>query len=203
MDRARTPLLSIDAPNGVRVWREAPRARDGGYRDASAPPAVVLERRWRSIWGGVRGVFLTLWGCGFAAGGLAAIFGDGWRPSQPPLPLGLVFVAIGVTGVYVGVAILANRTRVRITPGEIELTEGQLPWPGGFSLPNDAPSVFAVRAPYNTIRNGAGRWPAPEVSQVHLTCGARTEVVFPQCPDAADASVLVRALREAIQAAAT
>jgi hypothetical protein len=162
----------------------------------------VLERRWSARFGCI-GAFLVVWGLGLAGGSIFAVtmfVADGER-AHGLLPL-VAIAAIGLLGLYVGVADLSNRTRLTISRETLVRRDGPLRWRETQAWTRrEGDRVLERAVSRNDLRNGTVRWPAPTTAEVAIVDarGERALVLFDQM-DATHARTVARILSAVLDA---
>lgn len=130
-DEARLDALTRPAPSGAVPLPQKFQVTDSGGQ---------LEVRWR--WFNAGHVFslgfAVLWNAFMVAWMGGAILGKAW----PMVAFGSLHALVGVGLAYWSLAGLLNSTRVRLSQGELRVTHGPVPWPGGLWRREDLAQLY-------------------------------------------------------------
>jgi hypothetical protein len=145
-------------PEGIRVVEDEPALlSEGGYRAAPTRGGrVVLERSWYSPT-----LFFLVFFCVAWDSFLFFWYSTALTVEGPPSLLMVIFpaahVAVGVGLTYRTLAGFVNKTRVTVTPDELTVRHGPLPWRGNVSLPAAALTQLYCEETVTHGKNGTSR----------------------------------------------
>jgi hypothetical protein len=144
-------LPAREAGRAARFVERGQLALPKGMSMYTTPHGVVLVRKWFSplvfflipfclAWNG----FLVAWYAGVAMTGAPLV--------AKLLPL--VHVAVGVGLGYYTLALLFNKTEIRVERGEVLISHSPLPWPGARQLPGVTIEQVYAKAHISHRKNG-------------------------------------------------
>jgi hypothetical protein len=139
-------------PKGITVIDDATAAPDPGYRDAPRRRPVTVIRRWFSAMVPVLAAFCVLWD-GFLFFWYRSVTGGSLVFQLVPV----IHVIAGLVMTYLALAGFLNRTTIRLTPDELVIRHGPLPFPGNVRLAADDIAQIRCDEQVAESKNGTSR----------------------------------------------